>query len=69
MKMKRQSILAVLMLGLITTSGCASHCAFDLCKIHKVHTGSQPTMQTAHRPYQNPQSGVGASHTGKNGRR
>jgi hypothetical protein len=74
MKMKRQSIFAALMLGVIMSSGCASHggCNFSIesgiC-LHKVHTGSQPTTQTAHRPYQHAQSGVGASHTGKNGRR
>jgi hypothetical protein len=80
MKMKRQSIFAVLMLGVIMSSGCATHChggkpivyngrSFDGCALHTVHTGSQPTVQTAHRSYQHAQSGVGARHDGRNGRR
>ena len=69
MKKKRLSIVAVLMLGLITTSGCATHCAFDICKISKVHTGVQSTTQTDHRLYQNSQGGISARHDGRNGRR
>ena len=78
MKMKRHSILAVLMLGLITTSGCATHhCSGDKVSVYAggcisrsiLHTGSQPTAQTAHRPYQHPQGGVSARHDGRNGRR
>ena len=69
MKMKRHSIFAVLMLGLLTTSACATH-RHDFDVFRNVHTGAKPAAtQTAHRPYQHPQGGVSARHEGRNGRR